>query len=307
MTGRLSMAKKRIDVSLVIINYNGFEVTRDLLRSIFKADKGELGLEIVVVDNASEDDSFKKLKQGFGKKAGVKLVRKPKNNFLAEAFNYGFKFSAGKIVVFMSNDLEVNKKWLVELVKGFDDDEVGIVGVALLVFQDKRKVDCLGCNLDWFLYGKRLETGKKFKKRAGVGVVDFVSGSVVGVRRELFIKAGKFDDMYGGNYEDVDLALRIRKLGYKVVVVYKSIVYHRGSWTVDRHVGNVNSSYLCRRNRLATMIKNYPRFKLILVIPVYLCLQLGLLVKELVIDRQVRLAMTGVRAVGWNVSHLMYY
>ena len=296
----------RTSVSLVVINYNGFKITKVLVDSLVKAQKKGLEVEIVVVDNASEDKSFEQLKSEYVGVRAVKIVRKKKNNFLAEAFNFGFKQTRGEVVVFMCNDLVVEEQWLVELVKAFEDKTVGMAGVVLLDYKNKKTVDCLGCDLNLMLYGKRLETGKKFRKRSGVGRVDFVSGSVIGIRRELLIKAGGFDDMYGGNYEDVDLALRVKRLGFKVVVVYKSVVYHRGSWTVDRHVGNVNSSYLCRRNRLATMIKNYSLVKLVLVLPLYLVLQLGLLVKELVVDRRVKLAMTGVRGVAWNVRNLGY-
>ncbi len=296
----------RADVSLIVINYNGFKITKALVDSLLRAKKSQFKVEIVVVDNASEDESYEKLKREYARKKLVKVVRKPSNNFLAEAFNYGFKYSKGKYLVFMCNDLVVDKAWLVELMKGFEDESVGIVGVSLLDYRNKKRVDCLGCNLDMFLYGKRLETGKIFRKRSGVGVVDFVSGSVIGVRRELYLKAGKFDDKYGGNYEDVDLALRVKRLGKRVVVAYRSVVYHRGSWTVDREVGNVSSSYFCRRNRLATMIKNYPIDKLILVMPVYLGLQVGLFFKELVVDRRFKLAMTGVRGFWWNVVNFPY-
>jgi len=300
----------KVDVSLIVINYNGFKITKVMVDSLLRAKKGELRVEIVVVDNASEDESYDLLKKEYGNSAKqnkiVKVVKKPSNNFLAEAFNFGFKHSQGKLLVFMCNDLVVDKKWLVELVKGFEDITVGIVGVSLLDFRSKKRVDCLGCSLDVFLYGQRLETGKIFRKRQGFGEVDFVSGSVVGVRRDLFVKAGKFDDKYGGNYEDVDLAMRVKRLGKRVVVAYRSVVYHRGSWTVDREVGRVNSSYLCRRNRLATMIKNYPLWKLCLVLPLYLGLQVILFVKELVINRRVKLAMTGVRAFVWSVANFRY-
>jgi len=296
----------KVDVSLIVINYNGFKITKVMVDSLLRAEKGKLRLEIVVVDNASEDESFKLIKKEYKSEGLVKVVRKPKNNFLAEAFNFGFKHSKGKYLVFMCNDLVVDKDWLVELMKGFEDEKVGIVGVSLLDYKNKQVVDCLGCNLDLFLYGKRLETGKIFRKREGVRLVDFVSGSVVGVRRDLFVKAGKFDDKYGGNYEDVDLAMRVKRLGKRVVVAYRSVVYHRGSWTVDREVGRVNSSYLCRRNRLATMIKNYPLWKLCLVLPLYLGLQVILFVKELVINRRVKLAMTSVRGFWWNVVNFGY-
>ena len=300
----------KVDVSLIVINYNGFKITKVMVDSLLKArvknEVRNLIYEVVVVDNASEDESYEKLKKEYVGKKLVKIVKKPSNNFLAEAFNFGYKHSKGKLLVFMCNDLVVHKDWLVELVKGFEDKKVGIVGVSLLDYHKKKRVDCLGCSLDVFLYGTRLESGKIFRKRKGVGVVDFVSGSVVGVRRELYLKAGKFDDKYGGNYEDVDLALRVRKLGYKTVVAYGSVVYHRGSWTVDRHVGNVNSSYLCRRNRLATMIKNYPLVKLCLVLPVYLGLQVGLFFKELLVDQRLKLAMTGMRGFWWNVVNFPY-
>ena len=145
----------KVDVSLIVINYNGFKITKVMVDSLLKArvknEVRNLIYEVVVVDNASEDESYEKLKKEYVGKKLVKIVKKPSNNFLAEAFNFGYKHSKGKLLVFMCNDLVVHKDWLVELVKGFEDKKVGIVGVSLLDYHKKKRVDCLGCSLDVFL------------------------------------------------------------------------------------------------------------------------------------------------------------
>lgn len=298
------MNKNNIEASLIIVNYNGFEITKNCLDSIF-ANSGEVKFEVIVVDSASSDGSPEKLRELFGKRKNFFLIKRPKNDFLAAAYNDGFKKSRGQIVVFMNNDLIVSKNWLTELLKAFKNKGAGIAGVSLLSYKQKNQIDNLGCGLNFLVYGKRIGAGEIFKP----GLPDFleaffVPGSVLSIKRQLFEKIEGFDENYGGNYEDVDLSWRTRLLGYKVLVAKKSIVYHLGSWTVKKYLSHADSSYLCRKNRLATILKNAGPAYLILMLPVYFLLQLLIFLKELVLDRNLSLTLTTPKAIYWNLINL---
>ena len=278
--------KKMPDISLIIVNYKGFSITKNCVESICRH-SGNIPYEVIVVDNASSDNSVTELKKMFGNKKGFFIIARRKNDFLTAAYNEGFRHSRGKIVVFMNNDIVVTKGWLINLVNAFSNPQVGIAGVSML---DKNgKIDNLGCSLDFLCYGHRINT--KSRK------IDFIPASLLAIRRYLFSKAGLFDEFYQGNYEDVDLALRIKKLGYKIVITENSCVYHLGSWTVNKYLGNVKSSYLCRRNRLRTILKHK-----IYILPLYLLLQVLIFIKELAVDRNSKLSFTTPQAVWDNIK-----
>lgn len=297
------MIKEKFEASLVVVNFNGYQITKKCVESIFSNSAG-VNYELIIVDNASTDGSGEKLKKLFSKKRNVSIVETKINNFLADAFNKGFKHSKGKIVIFMCNDLIVTRNWLKNLIKAFENKKVGIAGVALLSYKKKNIVDTLGCDLNLLAYGIRIDSGKIFKQKNQFRESFFVSGSVVAIRRSLFLKTGGFDQDYQGNYEDVDLAWRVRLLGFNVVVAEKAVVYHLGSWTVKRYVGDINSSYLCRKNRLTTILKDTGCFYLLLVLPIYFPLQSFIFLKELLLSRSLPLAMTTPKAIWWNLINL---
>jgi len=292
-----------LKASLIIVNFNGFEITKNCLQSIFQNANG-LDFEVIVVDNASSDRSAGKLTKLFGEKKNFFVLQRTKNDFLAAAYNDGFKSSRGKILLFMNNDLVVSKNWLSELLRAFEKKGIGMAGVSMLSYKRKNQIDNLGCKLNFLGYGQRIEAGKAFQAKSCLSEVFFVPGSVLAIRRELFEKAGGFDQSYGGNYEDVDLAWRIRLLGYKVLVAESAIVYHLGSWTVKKYLDKINSSFLCRRNRLTTILKNGGTAYLIIVLPIYLLAQTIIFLKEIFVDRNVQLATTTPRAIYYNLANL---
>ncbi|MCG2686163.1 glycosyltransferase family 2 protein [Candidatus Parcubacteria bacterium] len=292
--------KNPIEVSLIIVNYNGFEITRDCLESIF-SNRGEIEFEVILVDNASTDGSVEKLEKIFAHQQNLRVIKKTENDFLAPAYNRGFQESRGSIIIFMNNDLVVTKNWLPELLKAFGEPQVGIAGVSLLSYDQKDKIDHQGCGLNFLGYATRINAGKVFQPEHSMRKVFFVPGAVLAIRRELFETAGGFDGSYGGYYEDVDLAWQARLLGYKAVVARGAVVYHRRSWTITKYLSNSRAAFLCRRNRLTTILKNAGVMHLALVLPFYLALQLAVFLKELLLDRNPRRALTTPQAIRDNL------
>lgn len=290
--------ENNIKVSLIVVNYNGFEITKNCVESIF-LNSSNISFEVIVVDNASTDKSAEKLKKFFAKKNNFLVIRKAKNDFLAEAYNKGFKKSQGNIVIFMNNDLIVTKNWLTNLLKTFNNKDVGVAGVALLSWGQKNRIDNLGCDLNFLGYGKRIDAKKSFKSARTFREVFFVPGSVLAIKRKIFERLKGFDKNFGGNYEDVDLCWRARLLGYKAVIAERAIVYHLGSWTVKKYLKNTKASFLCRKNRLATILKNAGITYLVLILPLYLLTSLIVFLKEFLIDWNFKLAKQTPRAIAW--------
>ncbi len=298
-------------VSIVIVNHNGFAITKKCLTSIYRSEQtanikpqvSDISFEVIVVDNASIDNSIAKLKKSFSQKTNFHVVSRKTNDFLTNAYNEGFDHSRGNIVIFMNNDLTFAPDWLKEIVSPFSQKRVGIVGATILSAKEKNKIDNVGGRLNLMGYGSSMLRGKTYKVGQNSKEPFYIPGMFLAVRRSLFIKAGKFDESYKANYEDVDLAWRIRLLGYKVLIAKKAIIYHLGSWTVDKYLKKPQSSYLCRRNRLTTILKNANIMYLFSVLPLYFLLQLIIFLKELILDKDINLAMTTPRAIYYNFAN----
>ncbi|MBU2592379.1 glycosyltransferase [Patescibacteria group bacterium] len=293
------MNKNNLQISIIVVNFNGFELTKNLINSILKSDQ-KINKEIIVIDNHSPDKSGQALKKEFSKNKQVSVYFRDENDFLTAAYNYGFIKSKGKIVVFMNNDILVTNNWLKSISKELERENAGLVGVNM--FSPDEKIDNLGCSLNILGYAKRIATGQFFKSNPKTSHLFFIPGSLIAANRDFFNQLGGFDESFLGNYEDVDLAWRTRLLNKNIKIAKKAKVYHLGSQTVKKYLKNYQSSFLCRKNRLATIIKNAGPLYLSLVLPVYLIFQIIIFLKELLFQKE--LALATPRALFWNIDNL---
>ena len=116
-------------VSIVIVNYNGRRFLDTCFNSLLAVDYPQKQVEIIMVDNGSKDGSIQYMKDTF---SSVKVVVNNQNNY-ARANNLGIKNSSGKYVVFINNDITVERNWLIELVRCAEaDPTIGVVGSKIL-------------------------------------------------------------------------------------------------------------------------------------------------------------------------------
>lgn len=132
----------RYDVSIVVVNYNGKKYLKNLFDSLIKMDCKDISYEIVLVDNASSDDSIGFLQSSdYCKKLDLKIVENKENQGFAEGNNTGVKASEGKYVVFLNSDTAVTKDWLTQLYSCMvSNNSYGMVASKLLFFYDFIKI-----------------------------------------------------------------------------------------------------------------------------------------------------------------------
>jgi len=242
-------------ISIVIVNWNGKEYIRQCLRSIIASNYPKDKLEIIVVDNASNDGSDQIIAREFPE---VTLIRNEQNLGFCEANNIGIRHSKGDIIVLLNNDTFVHNEWLNEIVKIINDPHVGIIGCKLL-HPDGKIIQSCGC--------KELFPGYWIHIAAGLTInefrmeeefeVDYVCGAAMAVKRELFDKIGLLDSKFFSYVEDVDICYRARSAGYKVIIAPKAIVYHYGSASWKKFP--LKRFLLDYRNRFFFIYKNYPK------------------------------------------------
>lgn len=209
-------------VSIVIPIYGKWEYTSRCLASIARWHDGE-AIEVVVVDDASPDDSRARL----AAIDGVRVVGLDTNVGFTRAANAGIAAATGDYVIMLNNDAEVTSGWLRALLAAAVGDDVGLVG-AKLIYPDGRLQEAGGVIFDdanGWNYGKFQDpTLPQFNFRKDV---DYCSGAALLITRRLLKITGGFDERYApAYYEDPDLAFEARAHGLRVIYEPKSVVIH---------------------------------------------------------------------------------
>lgn len=222
-----------VKASIIIPVFNNKELTRGCIKSI-QENTSNISFEIIAVDNGSTDGAAAMLQQMQQDRA-LRLIANQENLGFAKACNQGAAQACGKFLVFLNNDTRVASGWLDGLVAcATSDKEIGVVGAKLL-FEDGL-VQHAGVVFDHKL--KPVHIYKFFHPRhpAVEKQREFqaVSAACMLLKKELFEQLGKFDEKFVNGYEDVDLCLRLRRTGFKVVYCPKSVVIHLESKTPGR-------------------------------------------------------------------------
>jgi GT2 family glycosyltransferase/glycosyltransferase involved in cell wall biosynthesis len=209
--------------SIVIPVYNHFAHTLACLRSL-AANPGEVPLEIIVVDDASSDETADRL----GAITGVRVVRNAANLGFIGACNAGAAIARGEYLVFLNNDTAVAPGWLAALLDTFvARPDAGLAG-AKLVYPDGRLqeaggiVFADGSGWNYGRFGDPAHPSHDYVREA-----DYCSGAAIAIPRESFASLGGFDARYApAYYEDTDLAFRVRESGRRAYYQPASVVVH---------------------------------------------------------------------------------
>ncbi len=198
--------------SVIIPAFGRWDLTEQCLKSLQDTDA-----EIVVVDNGSEDDTAELVD------ADIVVNIWPNRGF-GRACNAGAAVASGEVLVFLNNDTEVTDGWLDPILEPFDDLRVGIVGNRL-IYGDGR-IQHAGVYLDrpgGCLTAHNVLTDEPSRD------VEAVTGACMAVRALTFRQCGGFDHGYYNGYEDVDLCLQAREMGWRVWYTAESTVVHHES------------------------------------------------------------------------------
>jgi len=241
-------------VSVILVNFRGSADTLEAIRQLELLDWPADRLEIIVVENASGDDSLEILKKGAPQ---VRLIESSENLGFAGGCNLGVRESSGEYLAFLNNDAKPDKNWIRAAVDRFEKSP-SIGGVASKVLDwDGKLVDFIDAGLTWFGMGYKPLTAQpapKSDKDAPENVL-FGTGSAMFVRRDVYDQLGGFDERYFMFFEDVDLGWRLNLLGYHFAYEPKSLAYHKHHASME-NFGAYKETYLLERNALYTMYKN---------------------------------------------------
>lgn len=237
---------RQLSVSIVVIVLNGEATIQACLESLLTQDVDPGSVEIIVVDNDSQDRTPELVRQ-----FPVRLVHEPVRGY-APARNAGVRAAQGEIIAFTDADCVAEPDWLSKLLRHFSDPQVGIVGGNIAAYPSEKPT----------LVEKFITSGGFVgppKRRVG-GVLPYVTTASVAYRAALLRRAGMFDVSLP-SCEDVDLSRKVQvELGAQAVLEPGALVYHHHYHTLRGFLK------LMRRNGEGEMImaarwKNVPPFE----------------------------------------------
>jgi GT2 family glycosyltransferase len=249
-------------VSVIIVNYNGRAFLEKCLSSLLAQSYPDV--EIILVDNASRDDSIEYLRKEF---PSVKIIANKENLGFAKGNNIGIKAAKGELIATVNNDTEVASKWVEKLVKAINSDEnVGMCASKMLFMKNPELINSTGICIS--RSGACWDRGMFERDNGQYECIEEVFGPCAGAamyRKSMLDEIGLFDEDFYAYMEDVDLAFRGRLAGWKCLYVPNAVVYHMHGGT-----GGYASDYTIyygNRNIIWNSFKNFPTQLLITSLP----------------------------------------
>jgi GT2 family glycosyltransferase len=293
-TGTLAgtLADRTPRASIIIVNYNGKGYLDACLDSLREG--GELGYEVILVDNASGDGSAEHVAAFHPQ---VRLIRSETNLGFGAGNNLGARYAQGEYLAFLNPDTEAEAGWLEALIAALEQDaEAGLATALVLLMDEPDRVNT--CGNDMHVTGLTLCRGMgahrdAFSKTVEVGAV---SGAVFAIRRELFEALGGFDESFFLYVEDSDLSLRARLAGYRLLAVPGAVIHHD-----YRLQFGPQKTFYQERNRTLMLLKVFRWRTLLILAP---ALALGEVVTwGFLLLRERRQWAQKLRAYGWIMKH----
>lgn len=221
----------RAEVAIVVLNWNGWRDTLACLESLKRSDYPSTHL--IVVDNGSEDDSARRIREAH---PGVTVLETGSNLGFAGGCNVGIRHALERgcgFVWLLNNDTQVRPKALTAMMETLLAGNHAVVGSVVRTLSEPVSVEAWG--------GGWTNRGLGTTRRAVVEPerpLDYIAGTSMLVRREVFEGVGLLDESYFFYLEDVDFCLRARARGWSLGVAPDAVVFHERGASVGMENGS---------------------------------------------------------------------
>ncbi|HTR29523.1 MAG TPA: glycosyltransferase family 2 protein [Puia sp.] len=247
-------------IAIVILNWNG----RGFLEKFLPFVVSSLcpGAELIVADNASDDDSVAFVRAHYPQ---LRIIEMDRNRGFAGGYNEALRQVNTDYYVLLNSDVEVTPGWLEPVIDLMENDRsIGACQPKIRMYADKRSFEYAGAAGGWLDYlGYPFAKGRVFDDcEEDNGQYDtaepifWASGAAMFIRANLFHEMGGLDNYFFAHQEEIDLCWRLQLAGYKIYSCPASVVYHVGGGTMPK--GNERKVFLNFRNNLIMMAKNLP-------------------------------------------------
>ncbi|WP_184550299.1 glycosyltransferase family 2 protein [Mucilaginibacter sp. FT3.2] len=282
-------------VAVVILNWNGIKYLKQFLPSVMASTWA--GLEVVMGDNASADDSVAFVRDNY---PTIRIIQNDKNYGFTEGYNRVLAQVEADYYILLNSDVEVVPGWIEPVISLMEsDDTIAAAAPKILAYAQKDTFEHAGAAGGFIdAYGYPFCRGRMFyevEKDHGQyqqsGEVFWASGASLFIKKKYWDLAGGFDESFFAHMEEIDLCWRLKNMSYKVMYCAQSTVYHVGGGTLTAE--NPFKTYLNFRNNLLLLKKNLPFGRAVCVITMRFVMDLLALL---------RFMMEGKRRDAWAVS-----
>ena len=266
----------RMDLSIVIVNYNVKHYLEQCLDSVFRSEC-PFDVEVFVVDNVSSDGSIPYLKERYPQ---VRFIQNTENVGFARANNQAIRQSTGRYVLLLNPDTIVGEHTLADSVRLMDSHpDAGGSGTRMLrtdgsfALESRRGLPTpfvAFCKMSGLtkLFPRSRTFGRYYMRYLDENVeneIEIISGAYMMLRREALDKVGLLDEAFFMYGEDIDLSYRLLKAGYKNYYSPSPILHYKGESTVKSSFRYVYTFYHAMQ---LFFNKHFRRYGLLVSLPI---------------------------------------
>lgn len=252
---------RKIELSIIIVSFNTEKLLKQCIEAIKSSNAFSSSWELIVVDNASTDNTVFMLKGSF---PDVVVISLAENIGFAAANNRGVAKTSGDFILFLNPDAIVEKNTINEISSFMESDKKVGVATSKLVLPNGSMDDachrgfptpwnalCYFTGLTHLFPGSKLLSGYtlSYLPKDKVHEVDSVSGAFMMVRRETGEQIGWWDEDYFWYGDDLDLCYRAKKNGWRVMYIpqVKTLHYKGISSGIKKHSNHLSNADLATK------------------------------------------------------------
>lgn len=290
-------------VSIGILNYNGLKYLKKTIPAILKLNY--LTYEIIVVDNASTDESTNYL----SKFKNIRIIKNKENLGYSKGKNICVKNCNGKYILLLDEDILIkDKRLLNKLIKIYDKKKnIGFIQIPLL---DEDKLKTFYYGIYYSIYGlnmhrKNIDIKKIIKCDKKLIPIVGPTGASIFCSRKNLNKIGLFDESQGFHLDDVDIGPRSNIFGFKNYLYTKNYFIHLGIKNTSSIKEYSRRFKLVFSGHARSMIKNYKLKNLILRFPIFCIFQVLKAIKYSIKKRSFKIMNAFFYSVEFFLKNLL--
>lgn len=287
-------------ISVVIVNWNGSFFIQKCIQSVI--DQNRQDIEIIIVDNASTDNSIQIISAEF---PTVHIIRNTINTGFAHGCNQGLASAQGCYILFLNTDAWLDQNFFQPLIEKFEQSpNIAAITPRVLRADNPELLDSCGSfwSMTTWLYHIGYSKPAKYSKYNKAKYFFALKGAVFMVKRESIRKVGAFDNSFWCYYEETDLCHRFWIAGFSCLYYPGSQAYHIGGASAAQ-APNALFHFHNFKNQLQSFVKNFSLRTLLYVLPTHIILMIGISIIW-TLQGKLRHAASIYQAIGWTLYHL---
>lgn len=246
-------------VSIIIVTWNNEKDILPCLKSL--KDQDYTDINIIVVDNASSDNTVKVIRENF---ENIEILQQDKNLFLTGANNIGIEYAINHhkadYVVVLNPDTYAADNLISELLNSFSDDDVGAAGPIVKFWKNKNEglINSAGIYFDGFMQAYDIgymqkDEGQYNQRKEVFGV----TGACIMYKTQMLNEIGLYDNRIKMYLDEVELFIRAKKMGWKVIFNPNTVIGHNYMQSTNKN-SSFNRQKQVSKAWLIIALKHYP-------------------------------------------------